>query len=419
MANIGTITSQNRGTQTSVPGDMEAASQRLFQLLNRHDGDRPAAIATHAFSVSEARAIAQMIEGGGYVDAKYKTDWGYHVPKGLSGLSATIDVFCDDSKIDGIFLSVGGSHGRVIGEGGEKKVYACLNYSTGEPCALLKALGPPYERHNRSVAKDTSVWHAMDSWGTGIVVRGGMYPSRKRSGEPRAREILPYALGGDLFQYMREGGRKNLGVEDAVNVALQLTNGLKKFHESGRAHRDIKADNVLNFRKDGVNNFQIVDFGFTQEAGESIPLVGTPEYFCPRSIERILTGERTLSFEEAKKLDIYALGCVFFNMISGDFHPNQSRMKSLYVAAKPEASDLEYLDHVKNNWTLTKEKTLLMYKSGSHIQLYYDVVFNMMDPDPSKRPSLDQVLGSMQEIKSRQAPSNSGSSNGSVTPGSP
>jgi serine/threonine-protein kinase len=109
----------------------------------------------------------------------------------------------------------------------------------------------------------------------------------------------------------REG---ELGVEEAVRITAQIARALGYAHAKGIVHRDIKPENVL-LQADQV---VVADFGIAlavDSAGgdrltETGLSVGTPAYMSPEQV----AGEKELD----ARSDIYALGCVLYEMLAGD-----------------------------------------------------------------------------------------------------
>ncbi len=106
---------------------------------------------------------------------------------------------------------------------------------------------------------------------------------------------------------------KRLGLERAVEIAIEIARGLGAAHEAGVVHRDLKPDNVLIARDGRV---VVTDFGiaFAGEAlageGGARRIVGTPAYMAPEQLE---TPEKIDA-----RVDVYALGLVLYEMLTGE-----------------------------------------------------------------------------------------------------
>ncbi len=119
-----------------------------------------------------------------------------------------------------------------------------------------------------------------------------------------AMEILS---GGDLADKIKNGLRP----EDAVEVMLQIGNALKHAHSKNVLHRDIKPENVM-FHESG--KAVLVDFGIAKEADSTSSftqvgaVVGTPHYMSP---------ERCMGKATDHRSDLYAMGVMFFELLTG------------------------------------------------------------------------------------------------------
>jgi eukaryotic-like serine/threonine-protein kinase len=112
----------------------------------------------------------------------------------------------------------------------------------------------------------------------------------------------------------REGA---LAPRRAIDLARQIADGLSAAHELGIIHRDLKPDNVLVAqRRDGRETAKVVDFGIAKAVSDSPEdgltrsglVIGTPEYMSPEQ----LLGDRVDA-----RTDIYALGCMLYQMLTG------------------------------------------------------------------------------------------------------
>ena len=102
----------------------------------------------------------------------------------------------------------------------------------------------------------------------------------------------------------------HLPPDDAIRIVRQLALGLAAAHQRGVIHRDLKPANVL-ISEDG--EARITDFGVARSAGStgitvSGVIIGTPEYLSPEQARADPVDERS---------DLYALGLIFFEMLTG------------------------------------------------------------------------------------------------------
>jgi serine/threonine-protein kinase len=123
--------------------------------------------------------------------------------------------------------------------------------------------------------------------------------------------VMPYVEGETLKERLaREGA---LPIEESLKIAREVADALAYAHEKGVIHRDIKPSNILFEAGHAV----ISDFGVARAvgvAGEADATaagmtVGTPKYMSP---------EQASGGDVDGRADVYALGCVLWEMLAGD-----------------------------------------------------------------------------------------------------
>ena len=118
--------------------------------------------------------------------------------------------------------------------------------------------------------------------------------------------------------------RSQIQLSEAVDVAIQVANALVVAHETGIVHRDIKPENIM-LRPDGY--VKVLDFGIAKLAEQQVPLT-TPRDEALSLVETnlgsILGTVRYMSPEQAcggqvdKTTDIWSLGVVLYEMVTGN-----------------------------------------------------------------------------------------------------
>lgn len=136
--------------------------------------------------------------------------------------------------------------------------------------------------------------------------------------------LMEYCEKGDLGQLLKRnkagkaglGGGRGLPEERVWWYFIQIVNGIKHLHSRRILHRDIK---TLNIFLDGKDRVKIGDLGVSKVINDSSffahTIIGTPYYLSPELCE-----ERPYN----EKSDIWAMGCVLYELMTGD-HPFQAK----------------------------------------------------------------------------------------------
>jgi serine/threonine protein kinase len=134
--------------------------------------------------------------------------------------------------------------------------------------------------------------------------------------------LMEYVDGVNLRQLMHAG---RVAPREALAIVPQVCDALQYAHDNGIVHRDIKPENILLDRRGRV---KVADFGLAKIAGqeeaasgdveakagavltEAGKVVGTPQYMAPE--------QETSPGHVDHRADIYALGVVFYQMLTGE-----------------------------------------------------------------------------------------------------
>jgi serine/threonine-protein kinase len=139
---------------------------------------------------------------------------------------------------------------------------------------------------------------------------------------------MEYVSGEDLKSFIRRAGL--LGTGKAIFIARQICEGLTEAHRLGVVHRDLKPQNVMI---DMHGNARIMDFGIARSleakgiTGAGV-MIGTPEYMSPEQVEGKEVDQRS---------DIYCLGVILFEMLTGQVPFKGNTALSIAVQHKTES----------------------------------------------------------------------------------
>ena len=199
---------------------------------------------------------------------------------------------------------------RKLGEGAMGQVYLAEHVKMGRECAV-KVMHPALlndadavSRFNREASNASRIVHPN----VATVFDFGETP------DGITYLAMEYVDGGSVGALLRREGV--LAAPRAVGLARQMADALASAHDLGIVHRDLKPENVMVTRgRSGRESVKVVDFGIAKAAGQAQHVtqtgfvIGTPDYMSPEQ----LGGE-----EADARTDVYALGCILYEMLTGD-----------------------------------------------------------------------------------------------------
>lgn len=194
-----------------------------------------------------------------------------------------------------------------VGEGGMGVVYRARHVLI-ERVVALKLIRPDLrgETHLRAwmlrearAANRVDHAHIIDIHDIGETEDGELYL------------VMEYLVGTALSAELARGA---MPIARGVDILEQMCAALARAHDLGVVHRDLKSDNILLTQRGGRKDFvKILDFGLAAIARDPRlapkgAVFGTPEYMSP---------EQARGEDAGAQSDLYALGVLFFEMLTG------------------------------------------------------------------------------------------------------
>ncbi len=220
---------------------------------------------------------------------------------------------------------------RELGGGGMSRVFLATDVALGRK-VVIKVLTPELaagvnrERFRREVQLAAGLQHPMI---VPLLTAG--------EAEGLLWYTMPFVEGESLRERIQRGVMSG---REALPILVDVARALGAAHRKGIVHRDIKPGNILLHEQHAV----VADFGvakaLTAAVSESTGLttsglaVGTPAYMSPEQA----AGDATVD----GRADIYALGCVAYELLSGKppfTDPSAARMLVAQVSQRPVPLD--------------------------------------------------------------------------------
>jgi len=256
-----------------------------------------------------------------------------------------------------------------IGAGAMGEVYAARHIKLGKRVAI-KVIGRRLSEDDAAIER-----FAMEAR-TLAQIQHPAIVAVEHVGEladGRAYFVMEFLRGETLFERLQRG---RVPLPEALHVLDQIARGLDAAHGEGVTHRDLKPENVFLVHLPGEPPIiKLVDFGLSKlmaghvdqraERTQSGVAIGTPLYMSPEQMRGPDVDHRT---------DIYALGCVAYEMLLGvPPFPHAKTAPELYAAHLHEVPPLP-----RSIWPEIPPQLDL-------------ALFAMLAKDPAHRPTLAQV----------------------------
>ena len=196
---------------------------------------------------------------------------------------------------------------EVIGRGGMSTVYRGTDLALDRVVAVKVALDPLVEQSPVYLARFTREAQSAAAIGHPGVVT--VYDAGADG--PTRFIVMEYVPGRSLAEILSEREHKPLEPDEAAGIAAQVADALSSAHAAGIIHRDIKPGNIM-VEPDG--SVKVLDFGIARALDghtltQTATVLGTSAYMSP---------EQALGQPVDARSDIYSLGCVLYEMLTGE-----------------------------------------------------------------------------------------------------
>ena len=265
-----------------------------------------------------------------------------------------------------------------IGEGAMGTVFSAIHPLIGKKVAV-KVLKPELCANQASIDRFVQEAKAVNQIGHPNIVDVFLLGELP---DGRAYMVMEWLRGEDLKTRLARGP---MAVEDACDILDGIARALDAAHAKQIVHRDLKPDNVFLHRvDDGPLMVKLLDFGIAKlvrvtpgtEKTQTGNMLGTPRYISPEQARGIQVDHRS---------DIYSLGVMAYEILAG----------------RPPFQGETAMDLVVKHLSEPPPPLGQFTKVPKSLE---QCVMAMLEKDPSRRPSLEEVRGILVDPSRRLTP---------------
>ena len=256
-----------------------------------------------------------------------------------------------------------------LATGGMGGVYLASHVATGERVAL-KVLDPLFANHAEVVRRLYSERTiSVRATHPGLVdIRAA---ARTSDGVPYL--VMEYLDGRTLASIVKDGA---LDMMSIIGLGAQVAGALAALHEAGVIHCDVKPENLFVLADQAwgtLPQVKVIDFGVSrgtdEPRSEDAAIAGTPAYMAPEQWKG----------EPETASDVYALGCVLFELVTGEppFAGSLPQLMYAHLEQRP----------ARPTWLRT----------GVPIELER-VILRALAKDPALRPTMRELADELGDL---------------------
>eukprot|EP00672_Neobodo_designis_P027204 CAMPEP_0174835184 /NCGR_PEP_ID=MMETSP1114-20130205/5279_1 /TAXON_ID=312471 /ORGANISM="Neobodo designis, Strain CCAP 1951/1" /LENGTH=454 /DNA_ID=CAMNT_0016069129 /DNA_START=43 /DNA_END=1407 /DNA_ORIENTATION=- len=312
---------------------------------------------------------------------------------------------------------------RELGVGGFGVVDACMDAATGSQVAVKTILAPKVHAEAKRLVRELDIMIRLKDRHQNLMTIMDAYltyPDSSDSSNFNVHIVMPL-MRGDLHRFSRDfnrlpvDNRAEFGARVCVVFAFHVAYGLDYLHRSNIVHRDLKPDNILvNVdTRDPFNSLAVIcDFGLARATTPTETFyICTRQYRPPEVITNTAAGDASL--------DIWSLGCVFFELVTGKtlFHLPTSLEDGKWVGAKasyqleellniigtPDPQEVAAMEscNVKSYLQKTRQRRSKLrerFDAGFRLQcdeeekeMWFELINGCLQYFPTKRPTASAV----------------------------
>jgi len=264
-----------------------------------------------------------------------------------------------------------------IGEGAMGTVYRAESPSSRGSVAV-KLLKPSLLGDKAALLRFEKEAHAISQMTHPNIVQ--IYGVSAQDDDPYI--VMEYVEGESLADILKPG--RTVSAERVIDWTMQICSAMKHAHDKGIVHRDLKPSNILLAETPRGEEIKLVDFGIAKlasgngkltELTQKGEVLGSPNYMSPEQCQGKPVDARS---------DIYALGCIIYEALSG---------KTLFVA---DNSIQILVQHISSP---VGKQLQDLQRSGISASLV-SVLSKMLEKDPEKRyQNAELVLNEFKRLK--------------------